>query len=336
MHVIATIWDILTGRSRGLAMERTPEQVSRNLLASADIVNHVADGVYVVDMNRRIGLWNKAAERITGFTAKEVEGRGCADSVLTHTDCAGKSLCKGLCPVASTLADGKARQAVVNLHHKSGHRIPVHIDVSPVRNEQGQIIGAVETFRECSDVIAMRSAIEHLKHWGCIDVQSGLAARRIVEGRLAERQQEMQRYGWAFGILVIEIDMFKEVRARFGDDGLTAAIRMAGMCVSNSLRSLDTVGRWDDETFLAIVANTTATELAVIAERVRTMVDTAYKVSGDSEIHVTVSIGAAAADPRDNVASLLLKAQKCLYTSRTQGRNRVTIHGLQPEKADGI
>lgn len=316
-------------------MDKTPEQASRDLLASADIVNHIADGVYVVDMNRRISLWNKAAERITGFTPKEVEGGCCADGLLTHTDVDGQSLCKGNCPLASTLADGEPRQAIVNLHHKSGHRIPVHVDISPVRNEQGQVIGAVETFRECSDVIAMRSAIEHLKHWGCVDVQSGLASRRLVEGRLAERQQEMQRYGWTFGILLIEIDMFKEVRARWGEDGLTAAIRMAGMCVSNSLRSLDTVGRWDDETFLAIVANTSVDGLLTIAERVRTMVDTAYRVTGDGEIHVTVSVGAAAADARDNVASLLLKAQKCLYRSRTQGRNRVTIHGLQTEKADG-
>ena len=119
----------------------------------ADIVNHIADGVYVVDKDRRISLWNKAAERITGFTAEEVEGRSCAQSLLTHTDCSGKSLCKADCPLAITLVDGEVRQAVVNLHHKSGHRIPVHVDISPVRNEQGQVIGAVETFRECSDVI---------------------------------------------------------------------------------------------------------------------------------------------------------------------------------------
>ena len=166
-------------------------------------------------------------------------------------------------------------------------------------------------------------------------MQSGLASRRLVEGRLAERQQEMQRYGWTFGILLIEIDMFKEMRVRWGDDGLTAAIRMAGMCVTNSLRSLDTVGRWDEQTFLAIVANTSVDGLLAIAERVRTMVDTAYKVTAEGEIHVTVSIGAAAAGTRDSVASLLQKAQKCLYNSRTQGRNRVTIHGLEKEKADG-
>lgn len=316
-------------------MDETPEQASRDLLASADVVNHIGDGVYVVDKNRRISLWNKAAERITGFAVEEVQGRGCADGVLTHTDADGKSLCKGNCPLANTLVDGEVRQGIVNLHHKSGHRIPVHVDISPVRNEQGQVIGAVETFRECSDVIAMRSAIEHLKKWGCVDVQSGLASRRIVEGRLAERQQEMQRYGWMFGVLLIEIDMFREVRARWGEDGLTAAIRMAGLCISNSLRSLDTVGRWDDQTFLAIVANTSMTGLLTIAERVRTMVDTAYRVTGDGEIHVTVSIGAAAADARDNVASLLQKAQKCLYVSRTHGRNRATIHGLEKEKADG-
>ncbi len=68
----------------------------------------------------------------------------------------------------------------------------------------------------------------------------------------------------------------------------------------------------------------------------RMMVDTAYRATLGSHMHVTVSIGAAAADSHDNVASLLRKAQKCLYNSRTQGRNRVTTYGLHPEKADGI
>jgi GGDEF domain-containing protein len=75
--------------------------------------------------------------------------------------------------------------------------------------------------------------------------------------------------------------------------------------------------------------------LIAISERVRSMVDSAYRLTAQGELHVTVSIGAVGADQRDSAASLLLKAERCLYASRTQGRNRVTIHGLQTEKADG-
>lgn len=316
-------------------MDKSDQDILRERLGSADIVNHIADGVYVLDTKRRVSFWNRAAERITGFTAEEVNGRCCADNLLTHTNCEGQPLCRGNCPAAKTLIDGKVREAVVNVHHKAGHRIPVQVSVSPVLDERGGIIGAVETFRECSDVIAMRSTIERLKHWGCVDVQSGLATRRIVEGRLAERQQEMQRYGWPYGVLLVEIDLLQEVRRNFDEEGVTQAIRMAAMCVTNSLRALDTVGRWGEKSFLAIIANATVVELATIAERVRSMVDSAYRITDNGELHVTVSIGAVAAEPRDNTAALLVKAEKCLYASRTQGRNRVTIHGVATGKAEG-
>ena len=128
--------------------------------------------------------------------------------------------------------------------------------------------------------------------------------------------------------------MLQEIKTKFGEDGVTQAIRMAAMSTLNSLRTLDTVGRWDEKTFIAIVANTISSELLTIAERMRMMVDTAYRVMDEGEMHVTVSIGAAAAGPGDNAASLLLKAEKALYASRTQGRNRVTVATPEAQKAD--
>jgi PAS domain S-box-containing protein len=157
-----------------------------------DILDHVADGVYHIDKGRRITSWNKAAERITGFTAEEVRGKCCSECILTHVDDKGVSLCKAGCPLSYTLIDGEHRETIVNLHHKEGYRIPVHITVNPVRDDSGQVVGAVETFRECSDVMALRSSIDRLKQWGCVDVVSGLPNRRIADWQLNQRVQEMQ------------------------------------------------------------------------------------------------------------------------------------------------
>lgn len=296
--------------------------------AGMDLLDHVADGVYVVDPARRILRWNKSAQGISGFASEEVKGHCCADNILTHVDDAGRPLCKNRCPLAFTLQDGQPREATVNLHHKDGHRVPVHISVTPLRNEAGQIVAAVETFRECSDVIAMRSSIEHLKQLACTDVPTGLPQRRIAELQLAQRVQELQRFGWPFGVLLVEVDFVPQLEVRWGREGAVQAVRMAAMSVANSLRSLDTVARWDDVTFIALVANAAAGELASIAERVRMMVDSAYRDTGDGEMHVTVSVGAVCAESVDTTDSLMVKAQRSLYESRTKGRNRVTIYKL--------
>ncbi|MGO8878686.1 MAG: PAS domain S-box protein [Desulfomonilaceae bacterium] len=50
----------------------------------SDIVDNLYDRLYVVDRNRIITYWNKAAELISGFSADEVLGRPCSDNVLTH------------------------------------------------------------------------------------------------------------------------------------------------------------------------------------------------------------------------------------------------------------
>ena len=56
------------------------------------IIDNLHEGLYLVDRNRVITFWNKAAERISGYAAREVEGRSCADSILTHVDAAGNLL----------------------------------------------------------------------------------------------------------------------------------------------------------------------------------------------------------------------------------------------------
>ena len=105
-------------------MNLTPESFQR-------IVDNLHDGLYLVDRNRVITYWNKAAERISGFAAADVIGKSCADNVLSHVDGKGCALCTGLCPLAETMCDGRLRQSEIYLHHKNGHRIPVAVRASP-------------------------------------------------------------------------------------------------------------------------------------------------------------------------------------------------------------
>lgn len=297
-----------------------------------EILDQVADGVYVVDTHRRIVLWNQGAQRITGFTEEEVAGRCCAENILTHVDNKGCSMCKGTCPLAFTLRDGDPRQDVINLHHKDGHRVPVQVSIRPLHDNSGAVVGAVETFKECSDSLAMRSVIEYLKQWGCVDVSTGLVNRRVVELRINERLHELRRFGWMFALLLIEVDYLKELKVRWGEEGTAEVVRMAAQSVQNSLRPTDTVGRWDDGVFLAVVANTTMIEIGMIAERIRMMVDTAYRPTADGEMHATVSVGAVGAAEGDTAESLLRKAERSLYMSRVAGRNRATVFGVSMEE----
>lgn len=92
-----------------------------------DVLDRMEDGVYLIDLDRRIRYWSQGAEQITGFSAEEVVGSSCADDVLCHVDEHGTHLCEEGCPLRAIMQDGQPRGAEVFLHHKAGHRVPVRV-----------------------------------------------------------------------------------------------------------------------------------------------------------------------------------------------------------------
>jgi PAS domain S-box-containing protein len=114
------------------------------------VLNSIFDGVYIVDNERRILFWNRAAEEITGHLAKDVMGRCCHDSMLNHIDENGTMLCFSACPLASSIQTGESIRAKVYPTHRDGHRFPVYTHIGAIRDERGEIIAGIEVFRDIS------------------------------------------------------------------------------------------------------------------------------------------------------------------------------------------
>ena len=66
------------------------------------ILDNIQDGVYYVDIHRKIKFWNKGAEQITGYQADEMLGLECSESKLNHIDEFGNHLCITGCPLFAT------------------------------------------------------------------------------------------------------------------------------------------------------------------------------------------------------------------------------------------
>ena len=131
------------------------ENITIDILSKRDsvlgiILDSIFDGVYIVDKNRRIIFWNKGAEEITGYKSEEVMGKSCSDDILNHIDENGTLLCRDKCPLIKTIRTGKISQAKVYPLHKSGKRFPILTHISPIRNDDGEIIAGIEIFRDIS------------------------------------------------------------------------------------------------------------------------------------------------------------------------------------------
>lgn len=288
------------------------------------MLDYLTDGVYFTDLDRRIAYWNKGAEMMSGFSREEVVGKRCLDNVLLHVDAEGNELCKNGCPLSETLQDGQPREADVFLHHKNGHRVPVHIRVAPMMDDEGKIAGAVEVFSDNSASIQTSQRLAQLEQLALLDSMTGLANRRYLESILRSRLEELRRNNWHFGVLFIDIDNFKSVNDKYGHEVGDQVIKMTGRTLDATSRCFDVVGRWGGEEFLAIIANAEEKELFDVGDRMRSLVEHSM-LSAPEYLFVTVSIGGAQAVADDTMESLVKRADEKLYEAKRSGKNCVFI-----------
>jgi PAS domain S-box-containing protein len=119
------------------------------------ILDSLSEGVFTVDSDWRVTSFNRSAEEITGVARDEAQGQLCSE-VLHST------LCEARCPIRRALAGGKPvsdeRCYFVDIN---GERVPISVSATALIDEAGGIIGGVETFRDLSEVDALRRALQH-------------------------------------------------------------------------------------------------------------------------------------------------------------------------------
>jgi len=117
------------------------------------ILNSVADGVFTVDKDMRITHYNRAAEEITGFPQSEAIGRHCYEIFRA-------GVCATDCPVKEAIQTGEAVvNREVDILGRDNRKVPISVSASVLRDDDGNPIGGVETFRDLSLIHALRKEI---------------------------------------------------------------------------------------------------------------------------------------------------------------------------------
>jgi len=122
-------------------------------MAKDIILDSIADGVFTVNHDWRVTSFNRAAEQITGVRREEAIGQHCKDVLKAD-------VCEQGCVLRKTIQSGKSIvNRTVHIVDASGRRIPISISTALLKDEQGRIVGAVETFRDISVEEKLRKAI---------------------------------------------------------------------------------------------------------------------------------------------------------------------------------
>ena len=289
------------------------------------IVDDLAEGVMVFSRDGRIEYWNSGAAALTGFTAEEVVGRTCADAGIISVTDDGRYLCGERCPMRETFAEGTRREFSSFFRHREGHLLPVVARVFPFNSETGEIERVGKVFREECAPSTLLAENRKLREMALSDPLTGLYNRRRALEVLRAAHNELQRYGYCFGVLMIDIDRFKMVNDRFGHDVGDRVLRMVSRTLRGKLRSYDSVCRWGGDEFLVIMRHTNETMLRTVADKLRVLVAQTGLRVGDQVVSVTVSIGATMVSPSETWAMAVARADEMLYRCKRKGRDCVTV-----------
>lgn len=154
----------------------------------------------------------------------------------------------------------------------------------------------------------------------------GIFNRRHTAERLEEELYRARRYGNVLSVLMMDIDHFKRINDNYGHDVGDRVLITVADAIKRRLRHSDVFGRWGGEEFLLVLPETSLSNAALLAEKIRAQV---AELSIPPVERVTVSLGVAGYTAGDTSESLLKRADTNLYQAKNGGRNRV-CDGTQP------
>jgi diguanylate cyclase (GGDEF)-like protein len=162
-----------------------------------------------------------------------------------------------------------------------------------------------------------------------IDDGTGLFNRRYLFRRLAKEIARTKKIGNPFGIVVIDVDNFRQYNTQFGHlAGDTILSAIAGT-LRSAVRNGDLVGRWGGEEFAIVLPGADKAEAFKVAERVRTMIsELSVCIGGTHQVAVTISAGVASG-PMDGMTlqDLLNNADQAMYLAKQQ-KNLVLSYSI--------
>lgn len=289
------------------------------------ILDSIFDGLYIVDNDRKILYWNKAAEEITGYSREEMEGRFCYDNILQRIDNEGRQLCMGGCPMVSSINNGEAKKVEVFFHHKTGHRVPIQVRITPIRGAEGQIVGAVEIFNENFFRLQAEQRIRELENKALRDPLTGLFNRYYGIEKIETLLRKYEKMGDSFGIIFIDVDNFKSINDQRGHAVGDEVLKALARTLKENIRFKDIAVRWGGEEFVLILQETQRETVGALAEKFLNLIRSTVVHSGDQKLHFTASSGATAVLPGDTAAIIVDRADQLMYESKMSGKNRNTL-----------
>lgn len=177
------------------------------------------------------------------------------------------------------------------------------------------------------DVTDRKILEQELAELATHDTLTGLYNRREINRLLEEEVRRAARYHRRLAVLWIDLDYFKSVNDDYGHPAGDRVLNVVCQRLSDSIRSIDAIGRYGGEEFIVLLKEMDQPEAHDTAERLRRLIaDNVISLNGRGELKLTVSIGVAVFPHQGLTAEALCEAaDQAMYEAKKSGRNQVCI-----------
>ncbi len=289
------------------------KEAEERLRLSATVIDHIADGVMVVDTAGTVVAVNPAFTAITGYAADEVVGGPWDVRRSPRHDTAFYEA------MAGELAQRDIWRGEFWAMRKSGDTYLEWLTVSIVRDDAGALTHYVGVF---SDITRLKESQEQLDFLAHHDPLTRLPNRLLFQDRLLHATGRATREHQELAVMFIDLDRFKNVNDTLGHQVGDQLLEQVAAALGTRLREGDTLARLGGDEFVVLLEHVAGHfGAAQVAQKLVALFEQPFLVSGH-ELFVTGSIGVSLF-PRDTLdpAMLIRNADVAMYQAKARGRN---------------
>lgn len=276
-------------------------------------LDSIGDGVITTDIHHAVTYLNPAAEKMTGWTISEADGR-----LLNEVFHVVGQLSM---PTEDGAVTYKLNRNSVVLVRRDGTELTVEDSSALMHTDDGSIDGMVLTFR---DVSVIHKVTAQLTYQAQHDDLTGLINRHELEEQL---QASFKGFGRVHTLLHLNLDQFKIINDICGNAAGDEFLRQVARQLAAAVRVGDVLARLSGDEFAALLFNCSVDRSKQIAEKFRLIIDQLNFEWQGKVFHTTVSIGLVNfTDASDLNMDVMLAADTACHIAKDSGRNRVHVY----------
>lgn len=285
-------------------------EASLKLLSQA--VEQSPSSVVITDLDGRIEYVNETFLMLCGYDAEEVLGR-------THSFLqSGKTLPNEYRKMWSTLKNGRAWHGEFYNKRKDGTEYIVSLMISPVRNNEGEIINYLSIGHDITEKKQVEERVTYLAHY---DQLTELPNRVLLNEHFQFALNMAKRNGEQLAVMFLDLDNFKAINDGLGHSVGDQLLIQLSDRLKKELRTNDFVGRFGGDEFIVVLPNTDTNGAGVLAEKLRKCIAEPFIV-GSYELTCSSSIGITMFPEDGNEVEILLKnADAAMYKVKQFSKN---------------